>query len=135
MPVKCRHSYIHSYNAQLTTPVDGAIYFVGAGVVSTAANEDRIVIIRPGVVTSAVLLLHATTVGTNENIVLALRLNDTTDYAIATVGLAQADRLFANYSMNVPVKRGDTLQFKMTCPTWATNPVTLTFNQALEVTV
>ena len=67
------------------------------------------------------------TIGTNEGMSLYVRVNDTTDYLVATVGLAQKDRLFENTSMNggsgITLSAGDYVTMKLVCPTWATNPL------------
>jgi len=64
----------------------------------------------------------ANATGTNEDISLSLRISDTTDYLVQTVGLANAVRTFKNMNLNIPVTATDTLAMKLVCPAWVTNP-------------
>ena len=64
----------------------------------------------------------ATVVGSNENISIYVRVNDTTDYLIATVGDANQLKRFNNTALNIPVVQGDYIEIKCVFPTWATNP-------------
>ena len=63
--------------------------------------------------------------GTNEDISLYIRVNDATDYFIATVSTATTNRDFRNNDMNVPLTGTDLICIKMVSPTWVTNPVNL----------
>jgi len=67
------------------------------------------------------------TTGTNQNMSLYVRVNNTTDYLVSTVGLAQKDRLFENNAMNsgsgISLVAGDYVTMKLVCPTWVTKPL------------
>lgn len=99
-------------------------YFFGVGTsMSTSALLNCAIVPFDGVITSMSLYTNsATDMGTAENISVYLRLNDTTDYLIEQVGIAAAVRKFVNYNLNIPVKRGDTFEGKVTTPAWVTNP-------------
>lgn len=67
------------------------------------------------------------TTGSNENISIYIRVNDTTDYLIATVGSTALVRIFENLAMNAGAGIAfngttDFYCYKVVCPTWATNP-------------
>lgn len=64
------------------------------------------------------------TAGTSEDWSFYVRLNNTTDYLIATVGQAQSERIFSNAALSISVSAGDYIEIKMVNPTWATNPLT-----------
>jgi hypothetical protein len=51
-----------------------------------------------------------------------IRLNNTTDYALATVQMNAANVLLANYALDIPVVAGDYILLKITTPAWVTNP-------------
>lgn len=83
----------------------------------------RIYIPRDGHIRTVVLnTMAATVAGSGENIVLSIRINDAVNYAVATVGVAAAMRLFANYNMDVQVRAGDYLELTWDTPAWVNNP-------------
>ena len=107
------------------SPADSADYFFGFsttfGAGTTALN--RIYIPRTGLIRKCSVLTNAaTTSGTGENIIMVIRVNDTTDYAFATVGVAGQIRFFENLALSIPVSAGDFVSIKMTTPAWVTNP-------------
>jgi len=71
-------------------------------------------------------------VGTNENWSFYVRLNDTTDYLIATVGAATDQRAFQNSAINVPISSGDYVEIKTVNPAWATNPTNVSYGGYLK---
>lgn len=63
------------------------------------------------------------TLGSNENVSLYIRVNNTTDATITTTAQwTAADNPFSNASMSQAVSAGDYIQFKLLTPAWATNP-------------
>lgn len=108
-----------SYN-----PGDSTLYYFGAFPSGSPSSQGVYLVYFPtsGVIRAAVLDTYATTVGTAEDWTIAIRKNNTTDYTFATVGAATAHRLFANYSLSIPIAAGDYIEFKTTTPAWATNP-------------
>ena len=76
------------------------------------------------------------TAGSGENVSIYVRLNNTTDYLVATVGNTTAYKEFSNTSMSVPIVSGDFICMKMTTPAWVTNPlqVYLSGNLTFELT-
>jgi len=105
-------------------PNDSTAY-MGAhlGLAMSTANIRQMTVPRAGVIRRIYVYTYAsTTAGTGEDMDLKLRVNDTTDYDIATVGAAAAERKFENTALNIPVSAGDTITFKITTPAWVTNP-------------
>ena len=107
--------------ADLADVFCGTIYGLTLGVSWASAAYGTIPL--AGRITRAVVQLHSSTAdGTNEDISMYVRINNATDYLIQTVGVAATQRDFVNYALNIPVVAGDTIELKMVCPTWVTNP-------------
>jgi hypothetical protein len=72
--------------------------------------------------------IHSTsgTAGSNESWSLYVRVNNTTDYLIQTVGLSATERIWSNSSLSISVTADiDYLEIKSINPTWGTNPANL----------
>ena len=77
------------------------------------------------------IMIHTycdTTAGSNENISMYFRLNNTTDTLIQTLGANTAYRSFLNSALSIAVAAGDWFEIKMVAPTWATNPSGMRFS-------
>jgi hypothetical protein len=108
------------------SPADGATYYFGSTLEeATSEGHQRIRIPKAGTIVAAEIYTYSATVGTNEAISYYIRLNATTDTLIATVAAAAAERDFVNDALSIAVVKGDFIEIKMVCPTWATNPATL----------
>jgi hypothetical protein len=105
-------------------PADGVTYYAGCFPKNpqSSANTARIYIRRAGIIRIAEINTYATTAGTNESWSFYVRLNDTTDYLIATISASTNERTFSNTAINITVAPGDFVEIKIVCPTWATNP-------------
>jgi hypothetical protein len=106
--------------------VDATIYYANnyptAGVSSTESNRRYYLGLR-GIIKAVSFDFFCTVAnGTNENIPCSVRLNNTTDYPIQTVGASAAHRQFSNYNLNIPLIDTDFFSIKIDSPTWATNP-------------
>ena len=76
----------------------------------------------------------ATTTGTAQNISLYVRLNNTTDTLIATVGAATAVRDFINTGLSIAVTAGDYIEIKIIVATpYTTPPAGITFGGNLYI--
>jgi hypothetical protein len=117
-------------NFASTSPADGATGYFGSsftGGISTSAAVRRIYCPYAGTINVAEVFLYAGSVaGSAENVSVYVRKNNTTDTLIQTVGVSTADRRFANTSLGISVAAGDYVEFKIICPTWATNPTAIT---------
>ena len=109
----------------ITTIVDSTTYFFGSkagkDILITPAVQ-KIYLPLAGKITKVFVEWYATTAGSGENISMYLRLNDTTDYLIATLGNTNAFKLFSNTALNIPVVEGDFFEIKIVTPAWVTNP-------------
>lgn len=112
-----------------SSPADGVTTYFGMNPVvpTTTAATSKVYIRKAGVIKIAEIYCYSGTAGTNENWSLYVRLNNTTDYLIATLGAATNERVFSNTSLSIPVVAGDYFEIKSVQPTWATNPLTTTF--------
>jgi len=61
--------------------------------------------------------------GSNENISVYIRLNDTTDTLVATIGNVSSSKTFSNTALNITTAQGDYIELKIVTPAWATTPV------------
>lgn len=112
------------------SPADGSTQFFGNTLraATTTAGQSRIYFGVAGYITAAEIYWYATGVaGSAENVSVNIRLNNTTDYLVRTVGANTAIKRFDNTTMNsagggIPIVAGDYVEIKITCPTWATNP-------------
>lgn len=126
IPLKTpKGSYIPLGHTTVTW-VDSTDYYFGCNIVkapSTTSGNDPIRFQKAGNIRGAHISTFATTeTGTNENISAYVRLNNTTDTLIQTVGSATALREFISRSLNIPVTTADYVEIKITCPAFATNP-------------
>ncbi|NTU42940.1 MAG: hypothetical protein HGA78_07785, partial [Nitrospirales bacterium] len=101
-----------------TTPLAHTVTAVEAGTI-TVANITWIVI---------------GAVGTNENVSIYVRVNNTTDYLIATVGSTDTRREFNSTSLSISLSAGDYWAIKMVYPAWATNPANVAISGTIVFT-
>ncbi len=85
----------------------------------------RIYVPKAGTIKAVEIYSYAATAGTAEDWPISIRLNDTTDTLIATVGVANSERRWSNVALAIAVAVGDFLQFKSVNPAWATNPASV----------
>lgn len=122
--------------ANTGTVNDGEVVYFGCipGLsLTTGAGLTKVYFPRAGTLTRADIMWHAGTAGTNEDIVLAIRLNNTTDYAVATVATTAASKHFTNSALSIPIAAGDYVEIKVTFPTWVTNPANVRLGGYLYV--
>jgi hypothetical protein len=122
-------------NGTTFTPVNAATYYFGnqARIPTTTAAIWRLYIQRAGTIKRADFVSATSTTGTGENISLYIRLNNTTDTLVATVGNTSNPRLFQNSSLAISVVAGDYIEMKMICPTWATQPTGFTIGGQIYI--
>lgn len=114
--------------ASLGTVTDAATYFFGAmsGLApQTTAVRAPLYIPKSGTIKVAYITWRAATAGTNENVSMYIRMNNTTDTLVQTIGNTSAVKIFTKTDLNIAVSQGDYFEMKLVCPTWATNPATL----------
>ena len=119
----------YSVMALTSSPTDGATIYFGnlPKAPTTTANTSKVHIKANGVITIANIYCYSDTAGTAENWSLYIRVNNTTDYLIETIGTAANERIFNNETLNISVSAGDYIEIKAINPTWATEPLTTIF--------
>jgi hypothetical protein len=107
-----------------TSPLDSETRYLGSlpRVPSTTAALDKVYIPSDGTIEIAQIFCSCSGASTNEAWSFYVRLNDTTDYLIATVSNASQDKVFTNLAMALDVVAGDYFQIKHVTPAWVTNP-------------
>jgi hypothetical protein len=120
---------LYTVQALTSSPVDAQTIYFGnlPKAPTTTANISKIHIEQSGVIRRANVYCYSGTAGTAENWSLYIRVNNTTDYLIETIGASASERIFNNESLNIPVVSGDYFEIKAINPTWVTNPLTTIF--------
>jgi hypothetical protein len=121
--------YTLSVQALTSSPADGATIYFGQlpKAPTTTANISKVYIPKTGTIKRVNIYCYSGTAGTSENWSAYIRLNNTTDTLIETIGSSTNERIFNNESLNISVVAGDYIEIKMINPTWATNPATTIF--------
>jgi len=117
----------HMYTMQLFAPnqattTDGATIHWATPATTGTAAQMATTIPRSGKIKRVDVNWQAATAGSNENISIYIRKNDTTDTLVQTVGNTNAVKTFSNSSLDIDVTAGDTICMKSVYPTWGTNP-------------
>lgn len=116
------------------------LYFAGSAFLPTTANADQWGVRAPRacrILEAHVVFSSATVIGSNENISMYVRHNNTTNYLIATVGTTDRARVFSNTSLNagagIDLATNDYVCIQITPPVWATNPTNTHCDGYLEL--
>lgn len=129
--------YSVTANSAQFNPNDLTTYYFGifaSLATTTVSGVRRQYIPRTGSIHSVVLnWLANATAGSGEGISMYVRVNDATDYLIATVSNTSPQKLFANYALNIPVVQGDFFEIKLVTPTWATDPTQVTIGGSVYI--
>jgi hypothetical protein len=118
--------YTMQGSAATYNPVDGQTTFWGATPSEppdTTAAQHRVYIRRTSVLKSIRIYWHAWSVaGSNNDISWYIRVNDTTDYLVQTIGSTGAAKLPSATGLDISLAAGDYFEIKVVQPTWTTNP-------------
>jgi hypothetical protein len=116
--------YALAVGMESTVLTDAETYYFGVVQADPASTGGirRTYIPKSGTIKAAYIEMYTASAGTAENISMYIRLNDSTDTLIATVGSASTHRLFSNAALSIAVTAGQYIEIKMVCPTWATDP-------------
>lgn len=107
-------------------PADAATNYLTGNGISTTDGTNRIYFGRAGTVKAAYVYWFAqSAAGSNESIPATLRINGSTDVAIASVADANAGKLFSNTGLAQGVNASDYFEIKFVFPTWVTNPTSV----------
>jgi hypothetical protein len=126
-----RARMVLTLSANVFNPVDATTVYLG----QIGRQPTTVAAVSKVYVRIACTLIHVEinmdaggTAGSSEAISAYIRVNNTTDYLIATVSLATRERIFHNTAMNtsgIVFAPGDYFEVKFVFPTWATNPTTV----------
>ena len=118
------------------SPADVTTYYMGALpalAAITSAQVRRIYIPETGIIESIYFFNSCGTVGTAETSTFYIRVNNTTDTAIATVAVTGTPFLLSNNALSIAVTQGDYIEIKWITPTWVTNPLTMLFSGSIYI--
>lgn len=138
IPTSSITSYIgHTINIQALTssPADAATVYFGMlpKAPTTTSNISKVYVRQAGTITAAEIYCYSGTAGTNESWSLYIRVNNTTDYLIATVSAATSERVFTNSSLSISLNANDYFEIKGVQPTWTTNPATTIYGGYIKI--
>lgn len=101
---------------------------------NVTGGEQRVYVPLDGTITGAYIYAFATTAGSAEGWTLYVRLNNTTDTAIAVSSVSSQHRTWQTNGLSIAVTAGEYVEIKSVNPTWATNPAGVRFAGTLVVT-
>lgn len=118
--------YCINVQALTSSPTDAQTVYFGMlpKAPITTADVSKIYIPVACRIKRAEIYCYSGTAGTAEAWSLYVRVNNTTDYLIATLSVSQSERKFQNAALDIPLAAGDYVEIKGVQPTWATNPLT-----------
>lgn len=118
--------YCINVQALTSSPTDAQTVYFGMlpKAPITTADVSKVYIPAASRIKRAEIYCYSGTAGSAEAWSLYVRVNNTTDYLIATLSVSQSERKFQNASLDIPVVAGDYFEIKGVQPTWATNPLT-----------
>jgi len=112
-------AYTLAFTSTTTNLLANITYYFGnqaRGLISTAAIW-KVYIPQTGTIKKAYFMSYASTaVGDASNLSLYIRINNTSDTLVATVGVSAASREFSNTSLSIAVTAGDYIEMKFVTP-------------------
>lgn len=121
--------YAINVQALTSSIADTTVYYFGMlpKAPITTANVSKVYIRKAGTIKIAEIYCYAGTAGTAEAWSHYIRINNNTDYLIATLSESASERVFSNATLSIPVAVGDYFEIKGVPPAWVTNPLTTIF--------
>lgn len=119
-------------------PADATTYYFGSFIstaATTAAAARRVYLGKDcSIIGATFSLLVSGTLGTSEDINVYIRVNNTTDYSIGTIKAnSGTQQILINTSMSVVLTSTDYFEIKLVMPTFATNPVNVSFSSVVNI--
>jgi len=122
------------------SPADATTYFLSCSqsmttYTATGNADTRFYIPVSGTITAVYgTCTVGGTLGSAGSTTVAIRLNNTTDTTVtSSLAMTSATNNFNNTGLSIAVSAGDYIEFKVTTPTWATNPTAVRFSIAVFV--
>jgi len=119
-----------------TTPADSTTYYLlqtSTNLAAASSSQTRVVINKTGTI-KAVYGGFSCTTGSAENVTMAIRVNNTTNYNVSTtVQMNASPGTFSNAAMSGYVVAGDFIDFVMVTPAWVTNPTNVIVNMSVLI--
>lgn len=127
--------YALHVQALAASPLDGeTIYFGGLiDAPSTTAALRRVYVTKAGTLKVAYVFSTCSVSGTDEAWPLSIRLNDTSDTAVASVSAATTERVWSNAALSIAVVPGDYFEMKLVNPTWLVAPTLVAFSGSVYI--
>lgn len=123
--------------ASASSPADSQTYYfdsVPGSWLNTIDGQVKLYIPKSGHITKVYLYWVAVTVaGSNEQVSAYVRINEASDTLISQISDANAQKLFKNTALNIPVNEGDNIQIKVVTPVWVTNPTNVAFSGTIMI--
>lgn len=121
-------SYSFNVQALTSSPADSVSnYFWNVPAVpTTTAGQRKIYIRQPGYIRGVEVYTYAGTTGTSEAFPLYIAKNGDTGKSrlVQSVAVATSERVFTNWTLDIPVVKNDYIEMRFVNPAWATNPLT-----------
>jgi hypothetical protein len=123
------YGYTIQVQALTFSPADNnSIYFgMLPRAPSTTAATNKVYVRQACTLNGIEIYCYSGTAGTAEVWQMFVRKNNTTDYWVCNVSIANKERVFSNMSMGIGMMPGDYFEIKMINPPWVTNPLTTIF--------
>lgn len=118
--------YAINVQALTSSPTDAQTVYFGTlpKAPTTTAAISKVEVRKAGTLKIAEIYCYSGTAGSNESWSLYIRVNNNTDYLIATLAVSASERIFSNTGLSIPLGVGDYFEIKSVQPTWGTNPLT-----------
>jgi hypothetical protein len=120
-----------------TSTTDGQTVYWGLidRLPTATAGDHRVYIPFAGTIKIAYIFTQSGTAGSGQDWSVYIRLNNTTDTLVQTIGSTSAVRVFTNTGLSIAVAQGDYIEIKEVHPTWTTNPVNIRRNFSIYVAI
>lgn len=116
------------------TPTTNTTYWYGSAGSAPVANgvdRFRVYVPKSGRIKTVIVSLWSNSASSGEAWPFYIRINNTTDYLIASVGDTAKNKVWSNTGLDIAVNAGDYFEIKFITPAWVTVPTTLIFNTVI----
>jgi|WetSurMetagenome_2_1015567.scaffolds.fasta_scaffold354198_1 hypothetical protein len=125
-PIAYASGYVLSGHCDSFNPTNSSTYAIGGNSPAPASvfgTIERVPIPFAGSIKQASVMWYASgSAGSSENIQALIRLGNSSDIAIQTIGSTAAAKTFSVTGLNQAVVQNNYIEIKLICPAWATPP-------------